>query len=700
MSDLFRSTLSAWQWAILALVPLAIVALYFLKLKRMPLEVPSTYLWKRTIEDLHVNSLWQRLRTSLLLFLQLLLIALAMLALLRPGWEGSKLEGDRFIFLVDNSASMSSTDVDEAADRLDEAKRLVRNLIDQMDSSMTAMIISFADRPQVVQEFTSNRRLLGERLAAIRPTARGTDLGEALELAGGLANPGRITTEEGGLEVDVVEAQPATAYIFSDGRFEDVKGFSLGNLKPVYVPIGSLNAENLAITNLATRRNEARPEERQAFVQVANFTDEPRKAIVELQLAGQFFDAREVEVPAGDTAGTVFPLGSPPPRGLTARLKYELDGSAIKDALVHDDVGYAALNEGGTGKVLVVTPGNTALEVALGTERAGRLASVKIARPNVLDTTDYQREVETGAYDLVIFDQCAPEKLPRANTLFVGRLPPGPTWRGGESEDASGSRRDQQETAATDAGQSAVGPQIIDWDRAHPLLAHIELSNVAMVDSLVLDPPPGAGVLIDSTAGPIAAIAPRDSYQDAVIGFEIVGRDADGSTTVNTNWPLRRSFPTFWLNVLEFLASGDEDADSNLVRPGHSVELRVPGAANELTVVDPGGAPTTLRRGEQDVVQFHDTDQPGVYQVRVGDQVVQRFAVNLFDRSESNVRVRPTQDPESQTLRPADIRIGHVDVAAAVGRAPSRQEAWKTILIGALFVLVLEWYIYNRRVYI
>src|SRR5207247_3932242 len=86
------NTLVWWQWGLLALVPPAIVALYFLKLRRQPLEVPSTFLWKRSIEDLHVNSLWQRLRQNLLLFLQLLLVALAMLALLRPGWEGTKLE--------------------------------------------------------------------------------------------------------------------------------------------------------------------------------------------------------------------------------------------------------------------------------------------------------------------------------------------------------------------------------------------------------------------------------------------------------------------------------------------------------------------------------------------------------------------------------------------------------------------------------
>src|SRR5213592_3317747 len=102
------NTLTWWQWGLLALVPPAIVALYFLKLRRQPLEVPSTYLWKRTIEDLHVNSLWQWL-----------LVALAMLALMRPGWEGTKLQGDRFIFLVDNSASMSSTDEKNAKNRLE-----------------------------------------------------------------------------------------------------------------------------------------------------------------------------------------------------------------------------------------------------------------------------------------------------------------------------------------------------------------------------------------------------------------------------------------------------------------------------------------------------------------------------------------------------------------------------------------------------
>ena len=80
--------LSWWQWLILAAVPPAIVALYFLKLKRRPVEVPSTYLWHKSIEDLHVNSIWQRLRRNLLLWLQLLVVLLA-----DPGAAAAQLAG-------------------------------------------------------------------------------------------------------------------------------------------------------------------------------------------------------------------------------------------------------------------------------------------------------------------------------------------------------------------------------------------------------------------------------------------------------------------------------------------------------------------------------------------------------------------------------------------------------------------------------
>ncbi|MGD9635150.1 MAG: VWA domain-containing protein [Pirellulales bacterium] len=694
MTELFRNTLAPWQWALLALVPPAIIALYFLKLRRQPLEVPSTYLWRRSIEDLHVNSLWQRLRRNLLMFLQLLLVGLAIVALLRPGWEGSRLEGQRFILLVDNSASMAATDVDGAADRLAAANQAAGDLIDQMDSGMSAMIISFADKPRVVQEFTSNRRALRDALSKIEPTSHGTDLASAVNLAVGLASAGRVDQPSSADNESQSQPPPASLYVFSDGRFEDVEGVELGNLRPVYVPIGSLEAQNLAITAVSARRNADRPEQQQLFVQVANFTPASQQATVEISLDGDFLDATEIEVRANETKGTVFPLPDGAVGELRARLKYKLDGSS-QDALPQDDVGYAALNEAGAGRVLVVSPGNTPLTLALETARAKRLAQVAFVPPASLESAEYRRAAANGEYDLVVFDQCATEELPRANTVFIGSLPPGREWRG-----PSGATTDAEAAESTQQPKLVVGPQIVDWDRASPLMANVDLGDVAVADSLVVEPPAGGTVLVESTAGPIAGIAPRDSYQDAVLGFEIVGTGPDGSRTANTNWPIRPSFPTFWLNVLEYLSSRGEEQLAASVRPGRPVDLHAAGVADRLTVVDPAGHESVVPRSEDDAFRYTATDAPGVYVVRQGDAVVERFAVNLFDRAESDVAVRPTQDPESKTLRPADIRIGHLDAAPQTDHLPSRRETWKWLVACALAVLVLEWYIYNRRVYI
>ena len=89
-----------------------------------------------------------------------------------------------------------------------------------------------------------------------------------------------------------------------------------------------------------------------------------------------------------------------------------------------------------------------------------------------------------------------------------------------------------------------------------------------------------------------------------------------------------------------------------------------------MTVIDPAKKQHAIRRTAQDVFQFQDTSQLGVYDVRRSDQVIERFAVNLFDRQESDVRVRPSQGDEGTTIQPADIRIGNVDVPPRWDKLP------------------------------
>ena len=60
-------------WFFLALIPLII--LYFLKLRRPKLEVPSLVLWQSVVNDQRVNSPFQKFRRNLLLLLQIIVWA-------------------------------------------------------------------------------------------------------------------------------------------------------------------------------------------------------------------------------------------------------------------------------------------------------------------------------------------------------------------------------------------------------------------------------------------------------------------------------------------------------------------------------------------------------------------------------------------------------------------------------------------------
>src|SRR4051812_31667894 len=99
-------------WSALAAAGLAIPALlvlYFLKLRRREIPISSTLLWRKAIQDLQVNSPFQKLRRNLLLLLQILLLLLLALALSRPVANYTKAAGSMNVILIDRSASMSAT---------------------------------------------------------------------------------------------------------------------------------------------------------------------------------------------------------------------------------------------------------------------------------------------------------------------------------------------------------------------------------------------------------------------------------------------------------------------------------------------------------------------------------------------------------------------------------------------------------------
>ena len=649
------NTLAWWQWLVVAGIPPAIVLLYFLKLKRLPLEVPSTYLWSRTIEDLHVNTIWQRLRRNLLLFLQLLLVGLLIMAMLRPGWQAMQTLDERIIFLIDNSASMSATD--ERPSRLEQARQRALALVDQMETGHVGMVIAFSDTAQT-QSYNESRRALRRQIESIVPTNHRTDIREALQAAAGLANPGltRLADNQA-----VNESLPATLYILSDGGFATVPDFSLGNLTPVYVASGQVPYDNLAVVAFATDRNPQHPERMQAFANVANFGAQDAPVTLELFLDDQSLDLVELPVAAGKEAGWHFDLPDLEEGMLKVVLQHD-------DALRLDNVAYTAINRPRPARVLVVSPGNEALRASLDTSQVQDLAVVTFAEPPILDTAEHKEQVDAGLYDLIIYDRCQPARMPQANTLFLGSLPPGDQWT---------------------AGPPAGPPNIIDIDRTHPLTQLVDMSYVRIAEGRALKPPLGSTVLFDSVIGPLLAIAPRDAFEDAVCGFPLFVEE-NGETVPNSTWPLRPSFPVFFFNAVRYLGGSRGVQAIGNVPPGSPMTIRSPAVVTEITVTNPQGERTTMRRTNQAPFVYTSTQDLGVYTIQEGSdkEVSHRFAVNLFDRQESDLRPRENLD------------LGHETVPGQAGFASARRETWKWILLLGLGVLLFEWYVYNRRVYI
>ncbi len=661
MSDVFTSMLSPWQWFLLGIVPPAIVALYFLKLRRQPLEVPSTYLWRRTIEDMHVNSLWQRLRQNLLMFLQLLLIALLMLACLRPSFRGQIALRNRLIFLVDVSASMSATDVDQADTRLDFAKKKVDDLIEQMAPGDAAMLISFADRVMEIQPFTTSKRLLRDRLQRLKATQRTSAIDEALKAAAGLANPGRSS---GGKARDTASAAalPADVFILSDGGFRSKPDFSWGNLNPVYVPIGKPGSSNVALTAFSAEVNSNQPDKMQAFAEIENFSAAERKVRLSLELNGVLLDAATATVPAGDTGGVSFAFDKVPEGTLSVAIDEP-------DMLDVDNRAFSAINAPRQARLLLVTDGNDALEQALATRSLQRLAEVSVIAVDGMQDQAFEDATLQGDYDLILFDRCQPEKSPACNALYIGSVPPGGEWKQDE--------------------QDALGPQVIDVESMHPLMKYVNFGDVRFVRCRPCEGPPGTRILVESEQGPMISVAPRQGFEDVVMAFPIMANDEEGNSIPNTDWPIRYSFPLFFKNVVQYLGGVGAHVETQNVLPGEVVPVRIDGRANHVTIISPSGNKFRIARDRTGAYLFADTDEVGIYQVTRDDgEHEKNFAVNLFDPIES--RIVPREFLETE----------YTQVQAEERFEPARRDAWRWILAIAVLVLVAEWYVYNRRVYL
>lgn len=443
----------------LALTLPAIVALYFLRIRRPTRVVPALHLWPDVIRDRQANVPWQRLRFSWLLLLQLLVAAALVAAALQPALAASTNVAAHSIVLLDASASMQARDVQPS--RFGEAKRQAGALIDQLGPADRLTLITVESRPRVVISTVGDHDAMHRAVDGVAPTNGPADLSAALLLAAGIVRPG----------------EDAHAYLYSDGITEPLRAsFSAGLPFSVeYHPVG-VSGENLAITSLVVRTT---AQSRAAYARVENFGHQSRSFTLEWRSDAGLIDVRPLTLAGGQAQDLVLPV----PESATT-VTARIDSS---DNFSLDDTATAIARVARAFRVLLVTPGNVFLEQAL---RLRGDFQVDVVAPAAFRGA--------GSYAMTVFDQYSPPVLPDAPFIVVDP-PPGTPLAGGAPVGIGRVR-------AADAGD--------------PLLNNVSLQDVHVARSEDLTASTFGRALITSAQTPLVLVRDQPLRQ-VLFGFDI-----------------------------------------------------------------------------------------------------------------------------------------------------------------------------------
>jgi Ca-activated chloride channel homolog len=564
-------------WFLLALIPLII--LYFLKLRRPKMEVPSLALWQSVVNDQRVNSPFQKFRRNLLLLLQIILLCLLVLALMQPFLHADAEVAEYKPLLIDCSASMASTDEATGKTRLELVKEKVREQIDNLTGDQRIALFSFSNTGRRLTEFSNDRRALTKALEALQPTDVPGQLDDVLRMAAAYTRTFPIET----------------VTIMTDGNLPDQVDFEL----PFSLDVQRVDqgGPNVGITEMSARRSG--PEEWEVFIRVSASSVDLRGAELQLFEDGEQQASHQIEVSNEESERLVFPVSTNQSKLLEARLV-----PAGYDSLSIDN------------SVWLTLPAARPLKVWVSPKLASWRHAVRV-QPNLdlEESTEEGNAKPRGAeYDLMIIDEDGAGNAEAPVRLFVGVVPP-----------------DLQELIKVEENVSYV----TDWNLTAPILRHVQLADVQIGEQPKLAAGAatkdleerGYEVLIDGNAGPL--MLQRREGLSVSYWFTF---HTDRSTL-----PYRVGFPIVAANAIESALKqaslSDVAAAPTGVLPSVSVD-----SGRTYTIKSPDGEKFDVESGEAGILEGISAARVGRYDVLDGETLVTSIGTGLLNGTESSLK--------------------------------------------------------------
>lgn len=567
---------------LLFLLPI-IILLYLLKLRREERRVSSNFLWSQFVRDFQANAPWQRLQSNILMFLQLLIMALFILAIARPTSESYGIHSKDVIIIIDTSASMAATDV--RPDRLGYAKVAAADFVDSLSNDSRVTIITAGDKPRTVIASSSDRRTIHQALNQIQIESQEGGIAPALQIAAAISQRNSDTQ----------------TIILSDGNAKLPDRISYPD-KYRFIQIGEL-AENQSIQVLTIQKDPI-DGDLTAFAQVVNDGSSEAKSRISFFADGALVSVSDLSIPPGAEQSAIASGIISNTTVVEAHLA-PLDGT--QDYLSLDNQAFRVNRQGESIQVALVSEGNLFLETALALIPWINLG---IYKPS---------EIVNEGVSLTIYDRVVPksEQLPETNLFFIA--PPEST------------------EFFTVTGKIDL-PIARTVEPVDPVLKYVDISGISILDASEIVGESWQKVLIEdfSTTAeqhrPLLMIGENENRRMAVLSFNPARSDL----------PLQVAFPILISNLTEWLIPQKAGLIPDSVPLGAPIDLSnleqvAENEANAITVVSPDGRRTVFETRDGNLL-YKDTIHPGIYTILDGNSNKINFAVNFSSPQESKIR--------------------------------------------------------------
>lgn len=364
-----------WPLFLLITIPL-LVLLYILKRKYREEVIPSTLLWNEVYKNTRANTPWEKLRKNIMLLLQIIILLLLILSLMRPFLNFGGKTYKNIILVIDNTASMSAEYGDGS--RLEEAKRLAKEVLFSTKDDTNTYIISFDGNSNLLQNGDFNKEISNEVISSISQSYNTGEISESLSFVKAIGEG----IEE---EYEVIAITD--------------KDFSLGDVNGKVVSLAN-SGVNASIDNISHKFLEDKV---RVIATITNRGSGEYSGDFSLYDGEELISVETLDLKEGENKTLTFDLPSIKSEFLRGEL-------SRKDMILEDNTYNHVIGKKKVNKVLIVTEQNLFLEKAF----------ASIQNTEVYKTNSASNLTSEDNYDLYVFDNVTPDIMPsKGSILFI-----------------------------------------------------------------------------------------------------------------------------------------------------------------------------------------------------------------------------------------------------------------------------------------